>query len=94
MSLTNTKWTISGVGEIVCEFKPNNIVTMTFHNGQSIDNNWDELNDAFAIESPNSTVNPHKWEVYSGTYFGSNGLGVYFNFGVDEPRQFTITKNE
>ena len=94
MSLTNTKWTISGVGEIVCEFKPNNIVTMTFENGQSSDKNWGELNGAFAIESPNSTVDPNKWQIYSGTYFGSKGHGVIFSFGVAEPKQITMTKND
>lgn len=94
MSLENTTWTISGVGDIVCNFKEKNVVTTTFQNGQSIDNNWGELDGAFAIELHKSTADHKKWQVFSGTYAGNISHGILYNFGVaGGPRHFTMTKN-
>ena len=86
MSLLGTNWVITDSnGNIIdCEFQENNVVTFAYQNGQVMKHNWDELDGAFAIEAPNSTVNPNKWEVYSGTYFGNVGHGVYFSFGVSD----------
>lgn len=94
MGLENTTWTISGVGDIICDFKPNNVVTTTFQNGQSSDNHWGELDGAFAIELPNSTTDTNKWQVFAGIYAGSISHGVLYSFGVSGgPRHFTMTKN-
>lgn len=94
MCLENTTWTISGLEkDITVTFKADHRATTTHLHGHTFDQYWDETGGAFAILCPNSTITPEIDQVYSGSYFGNQGHGCLFNFGMGESQTFTMKKN-